>query len=210
MENTSDEVKVLNDKINVFWGEIAPCDHLVQIYSSDEEFIDILYSFVEEGLKNNEAVIIVATPQHRAAIDQKLRDNGKDPFYLGLKDHFISLDADETLSKFIVNDWVDDTLFNVAVSEIVVRAKRSHKTIRVFGEMVALLWARGLTGATVQLEYLWNNFRRKEEFCLFCAYPKSGFTENPVSSMSQICFTHSKVIYGSDDQSKQIFYSIVA
>lgn len=30
----------------VFWGEIAPCEHLVQIYEDDEAFVDSLERFV--------------------------------------------------------------------------------------------------------------------------------------------------------------------
>ncbi len=30
----------------IFWGEIAPCDHVVQIYENDEAFLDMLKGFV--------------------------------------------------------------------------------------------------------------------------------------------------------------------
>jgi hypothetical protein len=72
---------------------------------------------------------------------------------------------------------------------------------------LAILWSRGLHGATVQLENLWNKFIHSNEFCLFCAYPRSGFTEEPHVSMTQICNTHSKIVNATNDTSNTIVYT---
>jgi hypothetical protein len=61
--------------------------------------------------------------------------------------------------------------------------------------MVAILWGRGHTAATVRLEYLWNQLLRTEKFPLFCAYPRSGFTRGASDSLAEICALHSKT-YG--------------
>jgi hypothetical protein len=66
--------------------------------------------------------------------------------------------------------------------------------VRAFGEMVALQWARGNSGATHRLEELWHHLCQKDGLSLFCAYPKSGFTQDADVSIKQICETHSKVI----------------
>jgi hypothetical protein len=66
--------------------------------------------------------------------------------------------------------------------------------MRVFGEMVALMWARGYCSVTVRLEHLWTEFCQKESFALFCAYPRTAFTEDPAQSIAHICATHSKVL----------------
>jgi len=39
-----------NESIQVFWGEIAPCDHLVQIYHNDTIFLNTLEGFATCGL----------------------------------------------------------------------------------------------------------------------------------------------------------------
>jgi hypothetical protein len=66
--------------------------------------------------------------------------------------------------------------------------------MRAFGEMVAVLWAQGHMGATHRLEQLWEKICQKEGLSLFCAYPKSEFTQNPEASMKEICEAHSRVI----------------
>ena len=46
---------------DVFWGELAPCDHLVQIYDDESRFMQTLERFIGEGLHNGEATIAIAT-----------------------------------------------------------------------------------------------------------------------------------------------------
>ncbi len=47
-----------------FWAEIAPCDHVVQIYEKDDNLLSLLENFVYGGIKANESVIIIATSAH--------------------------------------------------------------------------------------------------------------------------------------------------
>jgi hypothetical protein len=100
----------------------------------------------------------------------------------------------ETLAKFTVGEWPDDDLFKTAVTEILARATRAGRKVRVFGEMVTLLWAKGDCGATVRLEYLWHQICQEEWFALFCAYPKVGLTEDPSQSIARVYAAHSKVL----------------
>jgi hypothetical protein len=72
--------------------------------------------------------------------------------------------------------------------------------------MVAILWEKGHSGATVQLEHLWNKFCETEAFCLFCAYPRSGFTQDLGSSVNHICSAHTKLIAGDVRSTTEVFY----
>jgi hypothetical protein len=181
-----------NRNKEIFWGEIAPAEHFVQFYNADELFLDTLESFVMAGLRKGDSVILIVTPAHAQALQLRLTEFKIDPSQL--QDQLIFLDAKETLSKFMVNGWPDEQLFNQVVSELLQRAGKDGRRVRAFGEMVALLWADGHNGATVRLEHLWHEMCAMEKFSLFCAYPKSGFTENCASSIKEICAAHSKVI----------------
>ena len=91
--------------------------------------------------------------------------------------------------------WPDEELFRVAVNRILDRARGDDsRPVRAFGEMVAVLWAQGHSGATVRLEHLWHSLCREEAFALFCAYPRSGFTQDALESMREICAAHTKVL----------------
>jgi hypothetical protein len=177
-----------------FWGEIAPCEHLVQIYSDDGVFLDALEGFVAGGLDAGDGLVVIATHAHLHALEERLRLRGFDLAAARVRDQFIALDAEETLSRFMVDGWPDDDRFHRLIAELLERAGADGRRVRAFGEMVALLWARGDCGATVRLEYLWNNLCRTSAFSLFCAYPKIGFTQSPDLAVQAICAVHSRVI----------------
>ncbi len=194
MGNVSDWQR---NKTNIFWGEMAPCEHAVQIYENDGAFLEVLEEFVSGGLQMGESVIVIATPAHRDALEDRLCQQGLDLEAARSQDQYIPLDAEEALSKFMVNGWPDETLFKQLVNQLLVRARKNGQ-VRAFGEMVALLWAKGQNAATVGLEHLWSRFCEEEAFCLFCAYPKSGFTRDADASIREICTTHSRVIASSN------------
>jgi hypothetical protein len=180
----------------ISWGEIAPCEHLVQIYLEDDVFLDTLEGFVAGGLRAGDGVVVIATPPHLAALERRLAAADIDPARASLRDQYIPLDADRTLKKFMLRGWPDDILFERVVSDLLARAGRGGRRVRAFGEMVALLWEEGRTGATVRLEHLWHRMCRDRGFPLLCAYPRAGFVEDADLSAKQICAAHSKVVRG--------------
>jgi hypothetical protein len=190
----------------VFWAEIAPTEHVVQIYENDENFLDLLTGFVTGGISAGECTIVIGTSVHLHSLHDKLESQGFDVTQVINDGCYVPLDAEEALSKFMVNDWPDETLFIHMVTELISSAKRQNKPVRAFGEMVALLWAKGQVGATVRLEQLWNKFCQHEAFCLFCAYPKSGFTQDAAESLGHICSAHSKMITSGEVGMNDIFF----
>lgn len=179
---------------DIFWGEIAPCDHILQIYEDDETFIRTLQSFVSNGLASGDSVIVIATPKHLKALNQRLKSAGFDLFTLMLQDQYVPLDAEDVLEQFMINGWPDENLFKHLLTDLLLRARKKDRRVRAFGEMVAVLWSQGLSGATVHLEHLWNEFCKSEVFSLLCAYPKSGFTDDARESLNRICGCHSQMI----------------
>lgn len=47
-----------------FWSEIAPCDHVVQIYEDDASFLDTLTGYVGAGINAGDCVVVIATTVH--------------------------------------------------------------------------------------------------------------------------------------------------
>jgi len=179
---------------DVFWGEIAPCEHMVQIYEDSSTFIETLAGFVNAGFKADEGVIIIATATHRGALEAKLRERGADVQAARAGGRYIAVDAAEVLSRFMVNGWPDEDLFFATVMDLITRARANGRSVRAFGEMVAIMWARGDQAATVRLEHLWHRLCHSERFSLFCAYPRVGFTRDAEASIAEICSAHSRVI----------------
>lgn len=193
----------------VFWAELASCNHVVQMYENDKVLLDLLEGYVTSGIAAGDCMVIIATKAHLHALEVRLKAHGFSLFELTLTEQYIALDADETLSEFMVDGRPDKYLFNLVVTKLVVRARKNNRKVRAFGEMVALLWKQGQRDATLELEHLWNNFAETESFSLFCAYPKGDFTQDANTCLQHICGAHTKLITCHDNDTSQVFYKDV-
>jgi hypothetical protein len=178
----------------ILWGEAAPIEHSVQIYTDDSLFIDALEGYASGGLRLGEAVIVIATKAHRRALERRLRARGCDLDKALAEDRYVPVDAEEALSQFMVDGQPDESLFNQVIDGLFARASAGGRQVRAFGEMVVLLWNDGNNSATVRLEHLWNQYLERAVFCLFCAYPRSSFSEDAAGAMQEICSHHSRII----------------
>lgn len=109
---------------------------------------------------------------------------------------FITLDAADTLLKFMDSDLPDQGKFESLLGPVIRRADAAavarHGRVTIIGEMVALLWAAGRADATIKLEQLWNGLARTHSFHLRCAYPTSDFHgERMGEAYTSICAEHS-------------------
>jgi hypothetical protein len=125
---------------DVFWGEIAPCEHSVQIYDNDDGFLDCLEGFVVGGLKTGDVVIIIATEPHRKSLENRLRARGVNLAANGKDGQFFSLDAEEALTRFMVDDMPDEVLFDQFVNSILAHSAQeipsAHSRVRRDGGCV--------------------------------------------------------------------------
>ncbi len=85
----------------------------------------------------------------------------------------------------------DPVLFNATIGSIVEHAARGGRAVRVFGEMVALLWAEGNVTGALALEALWNDMASDRRFFLLCAYPEVVLDEAPSRAVNAMCDRHS-------------------
>ena len=152
-----------------------PRDHFVQVYRDERVLIEAISLFAGASLGRNEAVIIVATETHRLAVERCLEDDGFDVPAMKGWGQLTILDAEELLSRFMIDGAPDETRFKALIAEIVasVRASRRFRDVRVYGEMVNLLWSDNLPAAT-RLEELWNDVLEEHAISLFCAYCLDG------------------------------------
>jgi anti-sigma regulatory factor (Ser/Thr protein kinase) len=172
----------------------AAHDHDVTFYDRDTEVVADVARFVAVGLAHGERVVVVATDEHRAGIDEVLEQHGEDPVGARRTGRYLTLDAAETLATFMVDGVPRRPEFERAIGRIIDRAAADGSPVRVFGEMVALLWAHGNVSGAIELEALWNGLATTRRFSLLCAYPTSILSGSPLQDIHSVCHLHAKVV----------------
>jgi hypothetical protein len=153
------------------------CYHAVRFYESDKSLAQIVAAFLNDGLAENHPAIVVATAAHRAAILRELVRSGRDVVQLQRSGDLVLLDAQDTLDTFMTNGKPDGARFQDAMCGVIKRAcgARTNCTVRIYGEMVDILWKAGKHEAAVRLETLWNQLGTTEAFSLLCGYAMGSF-----------------------------------
>ena len=173
-----------------------PCgeEHLVEFYESEPFLHATVAGFVVSALREHDAAIVVASAEHREAFALAIRAGGIDLDAAVEEGRYLALDAAETLAKLMVGGAPDPTRFAEVLGSAMDFAADNGREVRVYGEMVALLWADGDVSSTIALEKLWNDLAAVRRFSLLCAYPMHGFDEDVGAVFKQICALHSTVI----------------
>jgi PAS domain S-box-containing protein/excisionase family DNA binding protein len=176
-------------------AEPSTCEHFVQFYDADECLQDAVSTFFGTALRAGDAGIVVSTEAHRAGIEDRLRASDLDVSAARTDGRYISLNATETLKRFMVDGAPDANRFADVIGGVVGRASEGGRRVRIFGEMVALLVADGNPAAAIRLEALWNELLQTHRFSLMCAYPMDSFGGEPLAGLlGDVCTTHRRVI----------------
>jgi hypothetical protein len=179
----------------VNFNSLADGDHLVQFYETDSFLIQTIAAFTAQGLAKDESVIVIATPDHRTALEAKLKQGGVDLAAARAIGRFSAYDAQTMLDRFMVYGHPDRRRFRAQIGPIVELASMNGAPIRAFGEMVHLLWQERNKDAAVELEFLWNDLADHYRFSLLCAYSIANFSDEEKSGpLRHICRAHTCVI----------------
>jgi CheY-like chemotaxis protein len=166
--------------------------HAVCFYDDSPSLARTVARFIGEGLAASQAAVIVATAAHGASIRDRLTATGVDSQERIAQGELVILDADEVLNRLMVGNRPDAARFEDTITPIVEKAAGGRKRlVRIYGEMVNVLWSRGRQDAALSLEMLWHQFLAARKCSLLCGYssdvgPGEGFTT--------ICDRHSHVL----------------
>jgi PAS domain S-box-containing protein len=175
--------------------------HRVQFYDGEGYLSDVVGGFLGRGLAAGEALVVIATPDHRAAFRRTLEANGFDVGEAITSGQLTLLDARETLDLFMVDDMPDGPLFRDRIGAVLEASARfgCHAPVRAYGEMVDLLVGSGNPEAALKLEELWNELARVHPFVLLCAYAMAGFSSyTHGEAFRRVCDAHTHVAPAED------------
>jgi hypothetical protein len=170
-------------------------NHLLIFYPEDRDLIETAGEFLRAGLADGGSAIVVATAAHRLALDARLGCTGVDVGAAMAAGTYVELDAAETISQFMINDRADPAAFWEVISPLLQQAGDGGKQVRVYGEMVALLWEAGNMATAIDVEALWNEMASRFSFSLLCGYPAHAVAGADVrDALTQVCLAHSEAM----------------
>jgi anti-sigma regulatory factor (Ser/Thr protein kinase) len=174
---------------------VAPSSaHVVNFYDDDGQVTAEIARFAAEGLAQGDRVIIVATAAHRSVVEEVLLQFGTDAARARVAGRLVTLDAAETLATYMVDGSPSAAKFEAHVGALIDAAAEDGCHVRVFGEMVAVLWEQGNVAGALRLEELWNTLAETRPLSLLCAYPTSALEVAALSDTNLVCELHSSVV----------------
>ena len=170
---------------------LCSSEHHVQLFDSSRSLAETVSAFLMAGFERGEPLLIVATPEHRELLGRTLTDAGVNIHEATAANRLVMLDAVQCLAKFMRQDVPSAIAFDEVVGSLVARLSNG-KRVRIYGEMVDVLAARGNYKAAHQLEELWNDLGRRESYTLFCGYASGHFGDpKTAKALADICSSHS-------------------
>ncbi len=184
---------------NQAWQDVltnpAAGSHIVQVCQNKALQVEVITRYVKEGLLNDEAVIIIATSALRKAVIAKMDALGLDVHTFKSQSQIKFFDAEFLLSGFLIDGVLEEQAFQEFIGIPIQAAQLKFGKVRAFGEMVDVLWKEGQHDTAIQLEDLWNNLSKKQEFSLLCTYSLDSLNPNAYDdSLERICNRHTHLI----------------
>jgi hypothetical protein len=176
----------------------AAYPHAVKFYNDDDALGRTVAEFLAPGLRQRLPAIVIATPAHCALIAKELEQRSLNVRQLETDGDLQVLDADEILALFMVGDEPDPIRFHATVDELIERAceGRPPFPVRIYGQMVDVLWKRANADGAIRLEMLWNRVPTCAKFSLLCGYAVGNFYKEIISgpTFQTVCDQQTNII----------------
>ena len=169
-------------------------DHFIKVYTDDASLAGVVAEYLHTGLEEGEAGVVIATAEHITLFSDRLASLDIDVAAALESRQLCFLDATQTLARFMVDGRPDRRRFLDVVAAALDQARTAgHRRVRLYGEMVDLLWAEDLE-ATVELESLWNDVLRDESLSLLCAYRLDPLDRHVQRVFRRVTHCHSHLL----------------
>lgn len=174
--------------------------HTAHFYSSDDLLIREVAQNLGSTLAAGGAAVVIATSAHQVGFEEQIRARGLDLAKIAREGRWLVLDASATLAEFMVEGWPDADRFTTVIGGVLdclTATCPERPGVAAYGEMVAVLWEEGRTGAAIRLEELWNELAQKRRFDLSCGWPLRFFSRDTDGVViERICAEHNHVVPG--------------
>lgn len=173
--------------------EPAVGTHAVLFFDDEATRLREVVTFVSDGVRAGETVFLALTSSIAESLRAALPAD-----VLALAERaggLIIVEARATLKLLVRDGILDPMAFENHVASDVRRFREERGPVRVYGEMVTLLWSDDNVVAALHLEQLWNQLQKEFAVTVLCAYPLALVAEGSeeFASVSE-CHSHAHVV----------------
>lgn len=144
--------------------------HMVQLYRNAEMLAEIVFEYVSAGTAYGDGVVMIVNRDHLPLFKEVIQRNGRCLDAYVKNGQLVLLDAHETLAAVCENELPNWQLVTRHIGKIIDAMKDRFFHVRVYGEMVDILWQKQNADTAARLEVLWNRLVKTYDFSLLCGY----------------------------------------
>jgi hypothetical protein len=175
-------------------------EHFVQLFDSNGSVAAAVSTFIQEGLADGDAVLIVTTKDRWDLVSLQLAGRGVSVQTQMEAGRLVHIEASHLLRQFMHPWGPAPALFEAAVVPVVRALAGTANRLRIYGDMVDLLAGSGDYASAHRLETMWNELVAVVPCQLFCGYSASHFdSSHHAEALRIICRCHSRVRSSRDD-----------
>ena len=163
--------------------------HSLQLYQEETRLVDGLADFAAEGLRADEAVVLIASMPRWQALLDRLHKAGIDS-HACVRRGQLRLFGLRVMLGAVPNRQ----RFNEVMNGVLALAHARYPRVRVFSELTDALWRAREPAAACRCERYWHHLLAVQDCRLFCACPIDTLEGNAYDgNLQALCAEHTHV-----------------
>ncbi len=187
--------------------------HAVQFYDREEFILKEIQKFISAGWQQKEGVLAVLRKNRLDKLVQALSVNGAEALSSAIQNGQIQLiAAEELMPSIFKEEQIDSEVFQLKIGKRLSDLQDGFGRIRVYGEIVDILWCQGKKEMALAVENEWQELSKTYDFTLLCGYSLTGFSKaKDMPDFVRVCGRHQKIFPSEsyselrDEETKQGF-----
>lgn len=170
-------------------------DHLVAFYEHEDFLTALVVDFLEPVLSGDTTGLVLATRAHTRTFRAGLADHQQPGLTAALETgRLVVRDARVAQDQLRKTGPCTIDTFNTVLGDDIEQLAGTGRPLRIYGEVVALMWQEGDLAGALALEDAWDRFATMHAFDLLCAYPMRDFASpESVQAFLHVCQRHTAV-----------------
>jgi len=171
--------------------------HAVQMHVGDTALLDAVGAYFDSALEAGHPIIGVMTGPYRREIERRLSDRGHDVSALAAANRYQTCDATAAANTVVQNGRFEGSWFLESFDAAVTRALQSAGSaahVCVFGQVAAILHARGFVDEMLQLEQMRDDFVAPKPVTVLCSCATRLQRSDGTDLVASVCAAHSTIV----------------